>query len=132
MISVGSGHKTVLAAFSDYKVEFDEAFRFESLLASLRLPDMVNEGELSDDEFGTGAEDEGVWTMRASSMALVNALTMCPDSIEDRVLLRDEFSRRGLNEIIVVSVETVVHVGGMPTFCRPCVTSNRQNRSRFN
>ena len=35
-------------------------------------------------------------------MALVNAMTNFPDSLEDRILLREELTRRGLNEAIVV------------------------------
>jgi diaphanous 1 len=37
-------------------------------------------------------------------MVLINALTNGPESLEERILLREEFSRRGLNEVIVVSV----------------------------
>jgi diaphanous 1 len=47
-------------------------------------------------------EEEGVWEGRTASMALVNALINCPESLEERILLRDEFGRRGLNEVIVV------------------------------
>ena len=59
-------------------------------------------------EFGEGAngeddaQDEGVWEARGAVMALVNALTNCPESLEERVTLREEFGRRGLNEVIVV------------------------------
>jgi diaphanous 1 len=34
-------------------------------------------------------------------MALVNAITNCPESLEDRIMLREELGRRGLNEVIV-------------------------------
>lgn len=100
-LSSAEGHKTVLAAFSDYRIAHRETFRFESLVASLRLPDAddgVSEGGTSFDN-----EAEGVWEARTASMSLVNALTNYPDSLEERILLRDEFGRRGLNEIIVVS-----------------------------
>lgn len=62
---------------------------------------MGSDGEMSDDDVGFSIED-GVWEARTASMALVNALTNCPESLEDRVLLREEFGRRGLNEVIVV------------------------------
>lgn len=102
VLSLSEGHKTVLAAMSDYRVAFEESFRFESLISSLRLPD---NGGLSDDEsVSSDAEEEGIWEARTASMALVNALTNCPESLEERVLLRDEFGRRGLNEAIVVSL----------------------------
>lgn len=104
VLSLSEGHKAVLSALSDYRIAYEESFRFESLIASLRLPDLANDGDVSDDEFSGGGEDEGIWESRAASMALVNALTNCPESLEDRVLLREEFGRRGLNEVIVVSV----------------------------
>jgi diaphanous 1 len=99
-ISAQDGHKAVISALSDYRVEFSEAFRFEGLIASLRLPEV---------EYGDGAaapepEEEGVWEARTAVMSLVNAITTSPDSLEDRILLRDEFTRRGLNELMVVSV----------------------------
>lgn len=88
---------------SDYRVAFDESFRFESLIASLRLPESdLDEDQTDDLAIATG--DDGSWEARTASMALVNALTNCPESLEDRILLRDEFGRRGLNEVIVVCV----------------------------
>ncbi len=86
---------------SDYRVEFEEAFRFQELIASMRLPEISDEDETTSDA-GYDNEDEGAWDARTASMALINALTNCPDSLEDRILLREEFSRRGLNEVIVV------------------------------
>ena len=86
---------------SDYRVEFEEAFRFQELIASMRLPD-VNDEEASSADDGYSNEEDGAWDARTASMALVNALTNCPDSLEERILLREEFSRRGLNEVIVV------------------------------
>ena len=91
-----------MAAMSDYRIVFEESFRFEELMSSLRLP------EVDPDDFtGTThpSEDDGVWGARTSSMVLINALTNGPESLEERILLREEFSRRGLNEIIVVSAK---------------------------
>lgn len=102
VLSLTEGHKTVLAAMSDYRIAYDEPFRFETLIASLRLPEFQSDGE-SEDELGFGNEEEGIWEARTAAMALVNALTNCPESLEDRILLREEFGRRGLNEAIVVS-----------------------------
>ena len=101
MISLKEGHRAVLSAMSDYRVEFEEAFRFQELIASMRLPD-VNDEEASSADDGYSNEEDGAWDARTASMALVNALTNCPDSLEERILLREEFSRRGLNEVIVV------------------------------
>ena len=99
-VSPTDGHKAVLAALSDYRVEFEERFRFQELIASLRLPEP---DEDSPNDLNVYANDEdGVWEARSASMALINALTNFPDSLEDRVSLREEFTRRGLNEVIVV------------------------------
>ena len=35
-------------------------------------------------------------------MALINSLSALPDDVEERMALRDEFTRRGLNEIMTV------------------------------
>ncbi|KAJ7490265.1 armadillo-type protein [Mycena galericulata] len=94
------GHKATLAAMSDYRIAFDEAFRFEELIGSLRLPDPSRDAE-RDDVFEFGNEEDGVWEARTSSMAFVNALITRPESLEDRLLLREEFGRRGLNEVVV-------------------------------
>lgn len=97
MLSLNEGHRAVLSAMSDYSVVCDEAFRFENLITYLRLPD-------PDSEDGTTLdEDEGVWEARTATITLINALTNRPDSLEERIMLRDEFGRRGLNEAIVVS-----------------------------
>ena len=87
-----------MAATSDYRVAFDESFRFEELISSLRLP------EVDPNDFtGQLSEHSDAWEARISSMVLINALTNSPESLEERILLREEFSRRGLNEVIVVS-----------------------------
>jgi diaphanous 1 len=91
----------VMAAMSDYRVVFEEAFRFEELISSLRLPEID-----PNESVGSAAhpsEDDGSWEARTASMVLINALTNGPESLEERILLREEFSRRGLNEVIVVS-----------------------------
>ena len=122
-ISVQEGHRAVISALSDYRVEFSEAFRFERLIASLQLPDV---------EYGDGsppeAEEEGIWEARTAVMSLINAITTCPDALEDRVLLRDEFTRRGLNEVMVVSVVNQRSGQRLSKCClRLCDMSNRQN-----
>lgn len=94
---------------SDYRIAFEEAFRFEELIQSLRLPEEDPNTELiggggGGAGVGVGTEDDGVWEARTASLVLVNALTNCPESLEERVMLREEFGRRGLNEVIVVRV----------------------------
>ncbi len=103
ILAIPEGHKMVMAAMSDYRIVFEESFRFEELISSLQLP------EADPNDFtGSGArpsEDDGAWDARTSSMVLINALTNGPESLEERILLREEFSRRGLNEAIVVSAK---------------------------
>ena len=120
VLAIPEGHKMVMAAMSDYRIIFDEAFRFEELIASLRLPEFD-----ADDFMGSvdhPSEDDGAWEARTASMVLINALTNGPESLEERILLREEFSRRGLNEVIVVSTRSrrsaVIHL----PCARPCDT----------
>lgn len=95
VLSLVEGHRLVLAAMSDYRIAHDEAFRFEQLVALLRLPDQETERL---------EEEESVWEARTAALALVNAITNCPEAVEERVMLREEFGRRGLNEVIVVRI----------------------------
>lgn len=100
-VSPRDGHKVVLSALSDYRVEFGEIFRFQELIGSLHLPDTTDIGNESG-ELGYSNDEEGVWEARTASVAFINALTNFPDSLEERILLREEFGRRGLNEAFVV------------------------------
>ena len=100
-VSPTDGHKAVISAFSEYRVEFNETSRFKELIGSLNLPDPT-EADGPSDELGYSSEEEGVWEARTASMSLVNAITNFPDSLEDRIQLREELSRRGLNEVLVV------------------------------
>ena len=100
VLSPNRGHKAIMAALSEYRIAYDELYRFESLVAALRIPDGQNNDPPTIDT--SSVEDEGIWEARTAFMALVNALTNCPESLEDRILLREEFGRRGLNEVIVV------------------------------
>ena len=99
LLAVPNGHKHVLAAFSDYRIAHEEAFRFEELIASLRLPEDTDEGIGEEQELGYS---DNAWEARTAAMTLVNAMTTCPESLEERIQLREELSRRGINEIIVV------------------------------
>ena len=110
VLSLPDGHKAVLAAMSDYRIAFDEAFRFEDLISSLRLSLTDTDSSGSDLAFDRRTEDNGAWEARTASMVLVNALTNCPESLEERIFLREEFGRRGLNEVIVVSAKKEVSV----------------------
>lgn len=123
-ISVQEGHNAVISALSDYRVEFSEAFRFEELISSLRLPEV----EYGDEPPALEAEEEGIWEARTAVMSLINAVTSSPDSLEDRILLRNEFTRRGLNEVMVVStVNLKSNQRGSNAYCRRYDTSSRQS-----
>jgi len=106
IVSSKDGHKAVLAALSDFRVVHDENFRFETLLSSLRIPGV--DGGTGSDLF-SGHDEDGVWEARVAVMALINAITNSPENLEDRVVLREELSRRGLNELIVVSNDLEYH-----------------------
>ncbi len=82
---------------SDYRIAFDESFRFEGLLAALRLSSYND-----DDDVANIIEVDGIWEARTAVMAFINTLINCPESLEERMHLREEFARRGLNEIVVV------------------------------
>jgi diaphanous 1 len=111
ILAIPEGQKMVMAAMSDYRVVFEESFRFEELISLLRLPE-VDSNDLTGNAIHS-SEDDSTWDARTSSMVLINALTNGPESLEERILLREEFSRRGLNEVIVVSR---VPVSILPTF----------------
>lgn len=96
----------MLAGLSENRITFDERYRFESLIRSLR-PNSAN----ADDETmsitsevisETEVDEQGAWEFRTAGFALINALVNSPDDVDERVLLRDELVRRGLNEVITV------------------------------
>jgi len=99
VLSLTDGHRLVLASLSDYRVAHEESFRFEELIDILRI---------ADDPSGEQEDFEGLWDVRTATMALINALTNCPESLEERVFLREEFTRRGLNEAVVVRMPEVL------------------------
>jgi diaphanous 1 len=75
MVSFDEGHRTVLAALSEYRVAYNELFRFHSLVSALKIPDSV---EFTVPQVTFSMEEEGVWEARTAFMALINALTNCP------------------------------------------------------
>lgn len=64
--------------------------------------DDEDEHRAADDNHESAAAAE--WESRTAVMTLVNAMTNCPEDLEERVRLREEFGRRGLNEVIVVRI----------------------------
>lgn len=93
VLSITEGYRLVLSAMSEFRIVFDETFRFQCLVSLLQFS--VHDGEKI-------LESDSLWDGRTAILALINALTNCSDDVEERVMLRDEFTRRGLNEAIVV------------------------------
>ncbi|CAJ0845171.1 12322_t:CDS:10, partial [Entrophospora sp. SA101] len=79
------GHHLVLSAFSDFKQINDEKFRFQYLIETLKGTNEIEEDSVS-------------MEYKAACLSLINAIVNSPEEVEERMLLRDEFSRRGLNE----------------------------------
>ena len=103
------GHRAVVSALSDYRIMFQESFRFESLIKFLRVP-ATQELITDEDAANLVVDEENIWESRTGCMALVNAIVSCPDGLDDRILLRDEFTRRGINEATVVSSSVTIHI----------------------
>ena len=107
------GSKLVLEGTADLRVRRGERFRFESFVGSLGVmesegghqsesEDRSEHSESIDEEAEGRAPIEGLWEYRTAGFSLINAITNGPGDLQERILLRDEFSRRGLNEIIAV------------------------------
>lgn len=88
------GHRAVLLSISDFRSTPDERYRFQYLLDSIRP---------SDDGQDAASEETGIWEYRTAVMSLINALTNASDDLEERIHLREEFGRRGLNEVMTMN-----------------------------
>lgn len=88
------GHSSVLCALSDFRSTPAEQYRFQYLLDSIRP---VDEPSIASNV------DTTSWEYRSAIFSLINALTDTPEDLEERIMLREEFTRRGLNEIMTVS-----------------------------
>ncbi|CAO1622300.1 unnamed protein product [Parajaminaea phylloscopi] len=109
VLSLGDGHRLVCSALSELKVATGDRFRFDFLVESLRIDDVIDDdvSSLSDavaHDISTDSvhSDESLrWDYRTSTMVLINALANSPEELEERLALRDELARRGLNEVMV-------------------------------
>ncbi|CAI2175942.1 18087_t:CDS:10 [Funneliformis geosporum] len=81
------GHKLVVGSFTEFRVVHEEKFRFHYLVESLRR---------NEDEDSTSIE------YKAAGLSLINAIVNSPDIIEERILLREEFERRGIDNVFKV------------------------------
>ncbi|KAJ1032638.1 hypothetical protein NDA16_000661 [Ustilago loliicola] len=105
VLSLEDGHRMVCGALSELKVVTGERFRFAFLVEDLE-PNASNESlneawETSADLDDADANEAIEWEYKAAAMVLVNAITNSPEDLEERISLRDEFARRGLNEVLV-------------------------------
>lgn len=103
VLSLSDGHRVVLAALSDFRVAHDEKFRFEYLVDTLKLPEQRSEDVPEESDSVGAVHEASLWEYRTAAMALINAITNSPDDLEERIMLREEFARRGLNEAMTVS-----------------------------
>lgn len=49
-------------------------------------------------------DDSGVWEYRTAALSLINAISNSPEDLEERTMLREEFTRRGLMEVLSVCI----------------------------
>ncbi|KAG0276555.1 hypothetical protein BGZ95_007390 [Linnemannia exigua] len=91
-------HRLVLMALSDFRVAHEERFRFEYLVQSLAS---VITGDM--DGIGGGSANEHQesfeWEYKTACLSLMNALANSPSSLDDRISLRNELRRRGLEDV---------------------------------
>ncbi|CAO1629148.1 unnamed protein product [Jaminaea pallidilutea] len=95
-VGATDGHRLVCAALSELKVAVQGTYRFDWLVEGLRLDDIDATLRTEDEDDGTIAES-ALWDYRANVMILINALASSPEEVEERVAIRDEFARRGLD-----------------------------------
>ncbi len=105
VLSLEDGHRMVCGALSELKVVTGERFRFAFLVEDLKPS---ASGDALGDVWDSTADLDDVdaseaieWEYKAAAMVLVNAITNSPEDLEERISLRDEFARRGLNEVLV-------------------------------
>ncbi|KAJ9477578.1 BNI1-related protein 1 [Pseudozyma hubeiensis] len=105
VLSLEDGHRMVCGALSELKIVSGERFRFAFLVEDLK-PDasgasLGDDWDASADLEDADANEAIEWEYKAAAMVLINAITNSPEDLEERVALRDEFARRGLNEVLV-------------------------------
>jgi len=98
------GRRLVLSAFSDARLDHGEKYRFEWLVDRIKVVDLPDDRTIDGSSVLSGADEEddadeaSFFEWRTAAMSLVNALANSPHDLEERMMMRDEFARRGLNE----------------------------------
>ncbi|KAF9106074.1 hypothetical protein BGX27_009325, partial [Mortierella sp. AM989] len=85
-------HRLVLMALSDFRVAHEERFRFEYLVQTLAAP-------ISDDMDNVEHQESFEWEYKTACLSLMNALANSPAALDDRISLRNELRRRGLEDV---------------------------------
>ncbi|KAG0314255.1 hypothetical protein BGZ99_008272 [Dissophora globulifera] len=85
-------HRLVLMALSDFRVAHEERYRFEYLVHTLAEA-------ISDDADGIERQEGFEWEYKTACLSLMNALANSPAALDDRISLRNELRRRGLEEV---------------------------------
>ncbi len=110
VLSLTDGHQLVCSALSELRIITGSQYRFALLVNALRPSNHEGAFDTNSDahsEVGLDFDDSGdadeaaAWESRASIMVLINAISSSPQELEQRIALRDEFARRGLNEVMV-------------------------------
>jgi hypothetical protein len=88
-------HRLVLMALSDFRVAHEERFRFEYLVQTLGAD------TTSEQDAGAGADHQESfeWEYKTACLSLMNALANSPSLLADRISLRNELRRRGLEDV---------------------------------
>ena len=87
-------HRLVLMALSDFRVAHEERFRFEYLVQTLGA------ATTSEQEAGGADHQENFeWEYKTACLSLMNALANSPSLLADRISLRNELRRRGLEDV---------------------------------
>lgn len=96
VLSPFEGYNLVLGGISEFKVAFEERYRFEWIIASLDAYAFIGEDR-------AGNEDQGLWEWRCAALGLFNALCDSPNDVDDRCDIRGELHRRGFTKALEVS-----------------------------
>ena len=90
-------HFAVLAALSEFRVVHNENYRFEYLIECLAVRE-------EEDGEADGFTEPVIWEWRTAGLSMINGLVIGLEELSERTLIREEFGRRGLNEVITVSI----------------------------
>ncbi|KAI8600503.1 hypothetical protein EDD21DRAFT_376993 [Dissophora ornata] len=85
-------HRLVLMALSDFRVAHEERYRFEYLVQTLAEP-------VSDEVDSADNQESFEWEYKTACLSLMNALANSPAALDDRISLRNELRRRGLEDV---------------------------------